>query len=103
MPSLPKNTFSQKEKKRTTPVKKMPTLPSLDSSPLSASPPAPSVPVKKQNMATNSVKRQLLTSSTLVRRSPRSKSTPSASSAGKTTPPRSTPSISLQLPGMLLI
>lgn len=98
LPSLPKNTCSQKEKKRTTPVKKMPTLPSLDSSLLSPSPPASSVPVKKQNLATHSVKRQLLTSTTSIRRSPRSKSTLSASSAGTATPPRSTPSVSIQLP-----
>lgn len=98
LPSLPKNTCSQKEKKRTTPVKKMPTLPSLDSSPLSPSPPASSVPVKKQNLATNSVKRQLLTSTTSIRRSPRSKSTLSALSAGTAKPPRSSPSVSIQLP-----
>ncbi|XP_052707614.1 DNA topoisomerase 2-alpha-like isoform X2 [Crassostrea angulata] len=98
LPSLPKNTCSQKEKKRTTPVKKMPTLPSLDSSPLSPSPPASSVPVKKQNLATHSVKRQLLTSTTSIRRSPRSKSTLSALSAGTATPPRSTPSVAIQLP-----
>ncbi|XP_061180189.1 uncharacterized protein LOC133188704 [Saccostrea echinata] len=117
MPSPPKTKFSQREnhKRHITPVKKASITSLQDSSPLSPSPPPPSLPARKHDLATTSVKRQLLSTSTAVRRSPRSKtgvssfsteksplrvtSTPSASSAGgaMSSSSRSTSSFSHQI------